>query len=244
MKVLLTCLVFLVQSSLWWWAHTVHSLLQVSSRVLPKRGYLFSAHLLLECFQLPQALPLEERNEERRRMRETGWGGRMEGDEAARLYEGRNERREGRRRKESERGRGWSRKQAEGERDKEERKKERKVMEEERWRREEKKAAPYQEILKITSFEPKERSHIPADTMHLKQLFWSILGQSTYFAFGLSCLRVRSTNIMAIPVATGISTHCFTAWTPVHWGQLIQGGRTNSWAQNIKLKRWSLEACK
>ena len=34
-----------------------------------------------------------------------------------------------------------------------------------------KKAAPYQEILKITSFEPKERSHIPADTMHLKQLF-------------------------------------------------------------------------
>lgn len=30
----------------------------------------------------------------------------MEGDEAVRLYKGRNERREGRRRKESERGRG------------------------------------------------------------------------------------------------------------------------------------------
>ena len=51
--------------------------------------------------------------------------------------------------------------------------------------------------------------------MDLKQLFWSIRGQITYLAVGLICLMVNSTRVMAIPVATGISTHFSTECTPV-----------------------------
>ena len=50
--------------------------------------------------------------------------------------------------------------------------------------------------------------------MHLKQLFWSTLGQSTYCACGLLCLRVSGTRSSAIPVATGSSTHFWADLTP------------------------------
>lgn len=83
--------------------------------------------------------------------------------------------------------------------------------------------------------------NVPAETMHLKQLFWSILGQSTYFAFGLCCLRVRSTSIMAIPVATGISTHRLAAETPTlteGWGEV---GAVKCLTEEMDLDQWVLD---
>ena len=55
----------------------------------------------------------------------------------------------------------------------------------------------------------------------LKQLFWSIRGQITYLAVGLICLMVSRTRVMAIPVATGISTHFSTERTPIQQQQII-----------------------
>ena len=54
----------------------------------------------------------------------------------------------------------------------------------------------------------------PADSMLLKQLFWSMRGHSTYLACGLSCLSASSTSMMAMPVATGSSTQLAAAWPP------------------------------
>jgi len=83
--------------------------------------------------------------------------------------------------------------------------------------------------------------NVPVETMHLKQLFWSLLGQSTYFAFGLCCLRVRSTSIMAIPVATGISTHRLPAETPAltqGWGEV---GAVKCLMEEMHLDQWVLD---
>ena len=44
---------------------------------------------------------------------------------------------------------------------------------------------------------------ISAKSLTLKQDFWSILGQTIYFAFGLNDRRVRKHNIKVIPVAIG-----------------------------------------
>jgi len=44
---------------------------------------------------------------------------------------------------------------------------------------------------------------IPVVEMHLRQVFWSILGQITYLAFGLVDRRVSIHNVNAIPVAIG-----------------------------------------
>ncbi len=45
--------------------------------------------------------------------------------------------------------------------------------------------------------------YLPAVIMALKQDFWSIRGQRTYFAAGRSCLNVSMHNTNAIPVAMG-----------------------------------------
>ena len=65
----------------------------------------------------------------------------------------------------------------------------------------------------------------------LKQLFWSIRGQITYFAVGLICLMVSRTRVMAIPVATGISTHFSTERTPIQQQQIIN--KINPYSQII-----------
>ena len=53
----------------------------------------------------------------------------------------------------------------------------------------------------------------------MKQDFWSILDQMTYFASGLFSLRAMSTNAMAIPVATGATKASRTDLAPASLSQ-------------------------
>lgn len=54
-----------------------------------------------------------------------------------------------------------------------------------------------------------------ADKIALKQLFWSILDQSTYLASFLWDLKVRSEIIIVIPVARGIIIAFWALRTPI-----------------------------
>ena len=57
---------------------------------------------------------------------------------------------------------------------------------------------------------------LPAVTMDLKQDFWSILGQMTYFARGRRFRNVSRHNIRVIPVAMGTTNAEATDGTPAH----------------------------
>ena len=50
--------------------------------------------------------------------------------------------------------------------------------------------------------------------MDFKHDFWSILGQSTYLAFGLSCLKVSIHSTKLIPVAIGTTKQEVADCTP------------------------------
>lgn len=50
--------------------------------------------------------------------------------------------------------------------------------------------------------------------MLLKQDFWSIRDQSTYFALGRDERKLNMLRTKAIPVATGIIKHSILCWIP------------------------------
>lgn len=56
---------------------------------------------------------------------------------------------------------------------------------------------------------------LPAVRMHLKQDFWSILGQITNLAPGRCCFNVSNVITMLIPVATGNTRQAFADLTPL-----------------------------
>ena len=57
-------------------------------------------------------------------------------------------------------------------------------------------------------------SNVPAVLIHLKQLFWSILDQMTYLAFGRSFLNASMTKAIVIPVAIGTTNASLQERTP------------------------------
>ena len=52
------------------------------------------------------------------------------------------------------------------------------------------------------------------DTIDFRQLFWSILGQITWRAFGLEFWRTIKHSLSAIPVAIGKTKASFIILTP------------------------------
>lgn len=62
----------------------------------------------------------------------------------------------------------------------------------------------------------------PAVRMHLKQDFWSILGQITYLASGLCCFNASSVMTKVIPVATGNTRQALADLTPVNKMQIYK----------------------